>query len=99
MPGVAPFCDITGTAAPGQGKITGVPTKSVLVQNKPIFIGAAPVAPHPPTPYPITHSIGFTIPTCYKVLVEGLPPLRWADKTTCGCIVFSTQNATVLVGG
>lgn len=99
MPNTAPFADITSVALYGGGKITGQPSTTLLVQGKPIFLGAHYVLPHPPTPFPITHSMGFTIPTCFKVLVEGLPPLRWLDKTTCGCTVISLSTiATVLVG-
>jgi len=99
MPGTAPFADISAVALPGSGKITALPSSTVLVQGKPIYLGPGYVTPHPPTPYPITHSIGFTIPTCFKVLVQGLPPLRWNEKTTCGCTVMSLSTmATVLVG-
>jgi uncharacterized Zn-binding protein involved in type VI secretion len=92
-----PICSITATTITG-GKCAIVPAKSVLASGKPVLTGFGPVTPHPPTPYPITHSMGFVIPTSTSVLINGLPPIRYMDKTTCGCTIVDYTNPTVICG-
>lgn len=93
-----PIATISAVTYTG-GKVTGIPALNVLAENIPVAVGIGYVTPHPPTPYPITHSMGFTIPSSKSVLINNLPPLRFMDKVNCGCsVTLGAGKPSVICG-